>query len=132
MLFRSLEKLAGEAGVSARVRFAGQSNRPEDWLSQMDIFALSSDTEQMPLSLLEAMSAGLPAVATNVGDVAQIVSPANSPYIVPVTDEAFQDGLARLIDDRAGRVAIGRENEKRAKENFDENVMAARYADIIG
>ena len=127
-----LEKLASELGVSARVRFAGQSNRPEDWLSQMDIFALSSDTEQMPLSLLEAMSAGLPAVATNVGDVAQIVSPANSPYIVAATDEAFQDGLARLIDDRAARNLIGRENEKRARENFDETVMAARYAQIIG
>ena len=127
-----LEKLASEFGVSARVRFAGQSNRPEDWLSQMDIFALSSDTEQMPLSLLEAMAAGLPAVATNVGDVAQIVSAANSSYIVAATDKAFQDGLARLIDDRAGRAVIGRENEKRARENFDETVMAARYSEIIG
>ena len=127
-----LEKLAGELGVSAKVRFAGQSNRPEEWLAQMDVFALSSDTEQMPLSLLEAMAAGLPAVATNVGDVAQIVSVANSPYIVAATDEAFQDGLARLIDDRAGRDLIGRENEKRARENFDEHVMAERYAAIIG
>ena len=70
--------------------------------------------------------------ATSPTLVATAGKPANSPYIVPVTDEAFQDGLARIIDDRAGRVAIGRENEKRAKENFDENVMAARYADIIG
>jgi glycosyltransferase involved in cell wall biosynthesis len=128
----ALEKLAVELGVSAQVRFVGQSNRPEDWLPRMDIFALSSDTEQMPLSLLEAMAAGLPAVATKVGDVAQIVSSANSPYVVPATDEAFQDGLARLIDDRAARDLIGRENEKRARENFDEQVMAARYAEVIG
>jgi glycosyltransferase involved in cell wall biosynthesis len=127
-----LQKLAGELGVSAQVRFVGQSNRPEEWLPQMDIFALSSDTEQMPLSLLEAMAAGLPAVATNVGDVAQIVSPANSPYIVAAADGAFEDGLLRLIDDRAARDLIGRENEKRARENFDEMVMANRYAEIIG
>jgi len=127
-----LERLTRERDIAAKVRFAGQSNRPEDWYPRMDIFALSSDTEQMPLSLLEAMAAGLPAVATNVGDVAQIVSSANNPYIVAATDEAFQDGLGRLIDDRGARDAIGRENEKRAKENFDENVMAARYAEVIG
>jgi glycosyltransferase involved in cell wall biosynthesis len=128
----ALEQLAGELGVAGQVRFVGQSNRPEDWLPQMDIFALSSDTEQMPLSLLEAMAAGLPAVATNVGDVAQIVSSANSPYIVPATDQAFQDGLAQLLADPAAQSLIGRENEKRARENFDENVMAARYVDVIG
>jgi glycosyltransferase involved in cell wall biosynthesis len=45
--------------LAARVRFAGQSDRPQDWYPQMDIFALSSDTEQMPLGVLEAMAAGL-------------------------------------------------------------------------
>ncbi len=77
------------------------------------------------------MAAGLPAVATNVGDVAQIVSSANSAFIVSATDEAFRDGLARLIADPAAQITIGRENEKRARDNFDENVMAARYAEII-
>lgn len=127
----ALEQLAAKLNLGGQVRFAGQSNRPEDWLPQMDIFALSSDTEQMPLSLLEAMAAGLPAVATNVGDVMQIVSPANGPYIVPATDAAFEDGLSRLIADGAARTAIGRENEQRARDNFDETVMARRYAEII-
>ena len=62
----------------------------------------------------------------------QIVSSANSPYIVPATDEAFQDGLWRLIGDSAARTVIGRENEKRARESFDEMVMAAYYAEVIG
>jgi glycosyltransferase involved in cell wall biosynthesis len=98
----------------------------------MDIFALSSDTEQMPLSLLEAMAAGLPVVATAVGDVAQMVSGANGPYIVPATDDAFMAALTRLIEDRSAQREIGRANAKKARENFDEGVMAARYADIIG
>ena len=127
-----LEQLASQLSVAGQVRFAGQTNRPEDWLPQMDIFGLSSDTEQMPLSLLEAMAAGLPVVATDVGDVAQMVSQANRSYVVPADDDAFAAGLMRLIDDRSAQREIGRANEKKARENFDEEVMAARYAEIIG
>jgi glycosyltransferase involved in cell wall biosynthesis len=128
----ALEQLANQLGVAGRVRFVGQTDRPEDWLPQMDIFALSSDTEQMPLSVLEAMAAGLPVVATAVGDVAQMVSGANGPYIVPPADDAFLGALARLIEDGSARREIGGANEKKARENFDEGVMAARYAEIIG
>jgi glycosyltransferase involved in cell wall biosynthesis len=96
----------------------------------MDIFALSSDTEQMPLSVLEAMAASLPVVATAVGDVAQMVSDQNRDYVVPA--QAFAAALARLVDDAAARRGIGLANEKKARENFDENVMAAQYAVLIG
>ena len=125
---QSLENLARQRG--AAVRFAGQTNQPEKFLSQMDIFALSSDTEQMPLGVLEAMAAGLPVVATAVGDVAQMVAAENAAYVVP--PHAFEAALARLVDDRAAQRALGRANEIKARETFDENVMAARYAELIG
>ena len=127
---QGLEQLARERNIAGQVRFAGQSNRPEDWYPRMDIFALSSDTEQMPLSVLEAMAAGLPVAATAVGDVAQMVSAENRDYVVPAQD--FAAALARLADDAAVRRGIGLANEKRARENFDENVMAAQYAALIG
>ena len=127
---QALETLARQRG--AAVRFAGQTNQPENFLSQMDIFALSSDTEQMPLSLLEAMAAGLPVVATAVGDVAQMVAAENADYVVPPQGDAFAAALARLVDDKEARNALGRANEKKARETFDENVMAARYAELIG
>jgi glycosyltransferase involved in cell wall biosynthesis len=127
---QSLETLARKRG--APVRFAGQTNEPEKFLPQMDIFALSSDTEQMPLSLLEAMAAGLPVVATAVGDVAQMVAAENAGYVVPLRGDAFAAALARLVDDKEARAALGRANEKKARETFDENVMAARYAELIG
>ena len=123
-----LENLARQRG--AAVRFAGQTNQPEKFLSQMDIFALSSDTEQMPLGVLEAMAAGLPVVATAVGDVPQMVAVENAGYVVP--PHAFEATLARLVDDKAAQRALGRANEKKARETFDENVMAARYAELIG
>jgi len=125
---QSLENLARQRG--GPVRFAGQTNQPEQFLSQMDIFALSSDTEQMPLGVLEAMAAGLPVVATAVGDVAQMVAAENCSYVVP--PHAFAAALARLIDDKPARHTLGRANEKKARETFDENVMAARYAELIG
>jgi len=127
---QGLEQQARELNIASRVRFAGQSNRPEDWYPQMDIFALSSDTEQMPLSVLEAMAASLPVVATAVGDVAQMVSDQNRDYVVPA--QAFAAALARLVGDAAARRSIGLANEKKARENFDENVMAAQYAALIG
>jgi glycosyltransferase involved in cell wall biosynthesis len=125
---QSLEALARQRG--APVRFAGQTNEPEKFLPQMDIFALSSDTEQMPLSVLEAMAAGLPVVATAVGDVAQMVAVENRDYIVP--PGAFAAALARLLDGRPAQRALGHANEKKARETFDEAVMAARYAELIG
>jgi glycosyltransferase involved in cell wall biosynthesis len=127
---QGLEQLARTLNITSQVRFAGQSNRPEDWYPRMDIFALSSDTEQMPLSVLEAMAAGLPVVATAVGDVPQMVSAENREYVVPAQD--FAAALARLADDAAARRSIGGANEKKARENFDENVMAAHYAALIG
>jgi len=125
---QSLETLARRQGVP--VRFTGQTNEPEKFLSQMDIFALSSDTEQMPLSVLEAMAGGLPVVATAVGDVSQMVAEENREYVVPPRD--FAAALARLIDDKPVRHLLGRANEKKARQSFDENVMAARYAELIG
>jgi glycosyltransferase involved in cell wall biosynthesis len=127
---QALDQLARELNVVARVRFAGQSDRPEDWYSQMDIFALSSDTEQMPLSVLEAMAAGLPVAATDVGDVAQMVSAENRSYVTPA--DAFATALVRLAADDAARKAIGAANQKKARESFDEKDMAAHYAALIG
>jgi len=51
---------------------------------------------------------------------------------VPTQGEFFAGALARLIDDKQARQALGRANEKKARESFDENVMAARYAELIG
>ena len=127
---QGLEQLARELRLGGKVRFAGQSDRPEDWYPQMDIFALSSDTEQMPLGVLEAMAAGLPVVSTDVGDVAQMVSAKNRDYVVPAN--AFAAALARLLGDQTARHAIGQANEKKARESFDEDVMAGSYAELIG
>lgn len=130
------ERIAAEArarGVAARLLMPGFLSEPARWIGHFDIFALSSDSEQFPLSLVEAMAAGLPAVATQVGDIPFIVSDDNKPLIVDVADEAaFAAALDGLSDRPDLRRAIGQANRERAAAEFDEKAMIARYGRLYG
>jgi glycosyltransferase involved in cell wall biosynthesis len=130
------EKIAAEArrlGVAARVHLPGFLPDPARYIGRFDIFALSSNSEQFPISLVEAMAAGLPAVATAVGDIAAIVSDDNRPLIVGPDDEAaFTAALDSLADRADLRRSIGRANRARAAAEYDEKVMIARYARLYG
>lgn len=130
------ERIAAEArrlGVADRVLMPGFLADPAAWIGHFDVFALSSDSEQFPISLVEAMAAGLPAVCTAVGDVPHIVSADNAPLIVDPEDEA---GFAAALDSLAERTdlrrAIGRANREKAAAEFDESAMIERYARLYG
>ena len=130
------EAIAAEArarGVAARLLMPGFLARPADWIGHFDIFALSSDSEQFPISLVEAMAAGLPAVATDVGDVAGMVAEDNRPLIVGASDEAaFAAALDSLADQPHLRKAIGDANREKAEALYDEAAMIAAYARLYG
>jgi glycosyltransferase involved in cell wall biosynthesis len=130
------ERIAAEArarGVAARLLMPGFLSEPARWIGHFDIFALSSDSEQFPLSLVEAMAAGLPAVATQVGDIPFIVADDNKPLIVDAADEAaFAAALDGLSDRPDLRRAIGQANRERAAAEFDEKAMIARYGRLYG
>ncbi len=130
------ERIAAEArarGVAARLLMPGFLADPARWIGHFDIFALSSDSEQFPISLVEAMAAGLPAVATAVGDVPSIVSGDNRPLIVEPGDEAaFAAALDSLSERPDLRRAIGRANRERAAAEYDEKHMIARYGRLYG
>ena len=119
----SLERLAAALGIAAHVEWAGYIHDPAPMLQTLDIFALSSDTEQMPLSLLEAMAAGLPAACTDVGDVGMILPAGQRPYIVPLGDAALATALRDLIADPALRASLGAANRARAAAEFDQAAM---------
>lgn len=130
------ERIAAEArakGVAARLLMPGFLSQPARWIGHFDIFALSSDSEQFPISLVEAMAAGLPAVATAVGDVPGIVAEDNKPLIVAPEDEAgFAAALDSLADQASLRRAIGEANRELAQECYDEAEMIAAYARLYG
>ena len=130
------ERIMAEArasGVAARVDLPGFRADPASWIGAFDIFALSSDSEQFPISLVEAMAAGLPVVATGVGDVPGMVSADNQPLIVAPGDEAaFTAALDALAGRQDLRHAIGLANREKAVLEYDERAMIARYARLYG
>jgi glycosyltransferase involved in cell wall biosynthesis len=127
----ALEDLARTLGVGGDVRFAGHLAEPRHAYAAFDIFALSSDTEQMPLSLLEAMAAGLPVAATDVGDVAFMLAEANRRFVTALDDAALAVALASLLDQPALRRELGAANRARAERDYDQQTMVDAYARLF-
>ncbi|MEQ1547794.1 MAG: glycosyltransferase family 4 protein [Chakrabartia sp.] len=119
---------AARCGMTDRLLMPGFLADPHRYIGHFDIFALSSDSEQFPISLVEAMAAGLPAVATDVGDVKRILSHSNQPYVVSVSDEdGFAEALSVLKSNATLRTELGSENRAFAVANYDEARMIADY-----
>ncbi len=127
----ALQRLAGELGLSDRVDFAGHVTDPQRFYRDFDLLALSSDTEQMPLSVLEAMAAGLPVAATDVGDVRTMLSEENRPFIVPRDDAPLAAALRALLDDPALRRRVGQANRRKAAHAYDQETMFQAYARLL-
>lgn len=127
--------IAAEAqarGVADRVLLAGFVPQPARFLGCFDVYAISSDTEQFPISLVEAMAARLPAVSTDVGDVRVILDPANAPFIVRRDDETrYATALARLIDDASLRRSLGAANRAKVERDYGFATMVATYDAIF-
>jgi glycosyltransferase involved in cell wall biosynthesis len=123
----ALEALAGSLGVVDRVQFAGHHQDTTAFYAQFDIFALSSDTEQMPLSVIEAMASGLPVVSTAVGDVPMMVAAENARFIVALDEAVLGGALAALSGDREARRRLGQANLAKAQSDFDKAAMFAAH-----
>ena len=116
-----------ERGGYGSVRLLGYREDARDFVMQSDILALSSDTEQMPLAVLEAMDAGLPVVSTDVGDVRRMVAPTNAPFVTSSETE-MAAAVTRLVDDARLRRTLGEANRLRCRDTYslDKMVFAWR------
>lgn len=126
-----LEALAHTLGLQGRLLFAGHASNPSEIYRAFDIFALSSSTEQMPFSILEAMASGLAVVSTDVGDVRAMVASANQPFVTPLDDAAFASALGKLLGDAPLRDALGAANRARAVLDFGDEAMFSAYAALL-
>ena len=118
---------AAQLGLSDRVHLPGAVD-PAKVVGLFDIFALSSASEQFPLSVVEAMAAGLPVAAPDVGDIAAILAAPNRAFTAPPGDrQALGAALQALAADPDLRTALGAANQTRARAEFDFAAMLARY-----
>jgi L-malate glycosyltransferase len=126
-----LERLVSELGIAGRVILTGQI-APEAVLGTFDIFTLSSDTEQMPNALLEAMAASRAIAAVDVGDIKEIVCRDNREFIVPRDNErGFASAITRLIHDPKKRATLGSENQQRIIAEFSQDRMFSAYSKVF-
>jgi glycosyltransferase involved in cell wall biosynthesis len=126
-----LEALVQEQGLADHVRFLGHTPAPETVYPAFDVFALSSDTEQMPYSVLEAMACALPVAAIDVGDVKSMVSERNRCFIVAADDALLSQALLDLLrhPDRAS--GVGEANRIRVVGHYDIGRMCAAHASLL-
>lgn len=129
----AIEAEIARCRLEDRVTLLGHRPDPSGLYPDFDIFALSSDSEQAPIALVEAMAAGLPVVSTDVGDVAEMISAPNQPFVRAREDLAgLADALRSLASDAPLRRELGRANATKAKSRYDQKVMFARYAALFG
>jgi glycosyltransferase involved in cell wall biosynthesis len=124
----SLERLAKSLGISKRVFFEGFVDDIWPYYSRMDLFALPSLHEGIPLALLEAMGAGLPVVASSVGGIPDVIGSSGAGVLLESTSpSAWAKVLTDLLKERERMRALGECATKQIQTNFSVDGMASRY-----
>jgi glycosyltransferase involved in cell wall biosynthesis len=117
--------------LSHRVELLGARADVPDLLARSDVFVLSSRSEGFPVSVLEAMAAGLPVVATDVGGVGEAVEDGETGFLIPAADsEALAAALERLLVDGELRRRLGAAGRARALRLFDVSRYRAAYEEL--
>jgi sugar transferase (PEP-CTERM/EpsH1 system associated) len=123
-----LRELVAGLGLSERAHFAGYQPRPAPYLQAMDVFALTSRSEGMPLVVLEAWAAGVPVVATRVGGLPELVDDGRTGILVDFGDEAaLAHALGGLIADPSRARRVGEAGRERVESRYSLRRMAGEY-----
>jgi glycosyltransferase involved in cell wall biosynthesis len=124
------EQVAG-LGLQGRVRFLGVRADVADILRASDVFVLSSRWEGNPMSVMEAMAAGLPVVSTAVGGVPELVRNGETGLLVPSEDAgALTRAVQALVDDSSRRQAMGAAARQHAVAHFDIRHTVRMYEEL--
>ena len=135
-LRHKLESFVAKNGLRGQVFFTGERQDVPNILAASDVITLSSRREGLPLAVIEAMLAGLPVVATQVGGVPELVQDGVTGLLVPPDDpEALARAMNKVLEDRAGAREMGKAGSKIALQRFTFDRMASRtvclYRDLL-
>jgi L-malate glycosyltransferase len=123
-----IEAAVRERGVSGSVRLVGLRTDVPRLLSAADVFLLTSISEGIPLTLIEAMAAGLPCVSTRVGGIPEVVVDGETGVLAePSKPESVAAALGKLVADASLRRRLGEAGRGRALRLFDDQAMHAAY-----
>jgi glycosyltransferase involved in cell wall biosynthesis len=126
--FQRLRQLAADLGISDRVHFTGYQARPDRFLHLMDIFALTSRREGMPLAILEAWAAGRPIIASRVGGVPGIVTEGHTGMLFDSGDEAaLTHAMTHILANPLEARRLGEAGRDYVRSRYDLRVMADSY-----
>jgi len=122
---------AEDAGVAHAIRFLGFVEGTAPLFAAMDIFLLPSDWEGFPVSVLEAMQAGVPVIATQVGGIPEMIRDGQDGLLIPPKNpEAIAEAVNLLARDFALRAALVRSADARYQTNYTLELMAQRMAEL--
>ena len=121
-----------EYAICDKVDIIGYVSDVSQFMCGIDIFVISSDTEQTPCVLMEAMAAGLPCVSTDVGDVRNILSLENAYYVAsPKSEDLFLQHIICMIDNQELRCTLGKANRLAIKARESTCNSYAVYSDLF-
>ena len=126
-----LEELTRELGVAANVRFWGQQTNTAPFFSAADVFVMSSISEGLPMSLLQSMSLGTPAILTDVDGMGEVLRLTGSGLLVPVGDgAAFAEAILRLATDAGLRAELSERAATAYTTRFTLETMNEGYMEL--
>jgi len=126
-----LRETAAKLALTGHVDFLGMRTDIREVLNTFDLFTLSSITEGISMTILEAMACGLPVVATDVGGNKEIIHPPECGLTAPARDpRALAEAYLTLLRDPARRAAMGTAARERAMQHFSVETMVKAYSTL--
>jgi glycosyltransferase involved in cell wall biosynthesis len=129
-LRRELEREAADLGLGASAIFLGDRQDMPAVLASLDVAVNTSDSESLSNVILEAMAAGLPTVAYDVGGNSELLNRQRGVLIPAANEAAFADAVQKLLADSALRHELGGNACKFAQENFSLDRVRQRYVEL--
>jgi glycosyltransferase involved in cell wall biosynthesis len=125
---KKLEDMTTQLGLEENVKFVGYQSQAEvrEHMQQTDVFVLPSFAEGVPVSLMEAMAAGVPVVTTRIAGVSELVEDGVSGYLVPPGDPVLlADRIKTLLTDNQLRTRFGAAGRAKVEKDFNIHVEVA-------